>query len=130
MSFGRADGKLWFRALIGFVCSAVVALVLLLILAGVATFAGANKTAVKAFAVAINVIAAGAAAYVIADGKRALLNGVISGIVAFLGVFVVFLIFGGLKSFSDYLLDFLFTVVFALIFSIIFVNFKKAHDNC
>lgn len=116
--------------MIGFVCSAIVALVLLLVLAGVAAFAGADETAVKAFAVAVNVAAAGVASYVIADGKRALLNGVISGIAAFLGVFVVFLVFGGMKSFPDYLLDFLFVVVFALIFSIIFVNFKKGHDNC
>jgi len=130
MSIENLRCKLWFRAVAGILLSALTAVLLLLILAGIAAAFGVSKTWVKAFNIAIRLLAAGICAYYVADGRRALVCGLVSGIASFIGVFLVFLLFGGTTTVIAGLIDFAFSLAFALVFSIIFANFKKMRYNC
>lgn len=116
--------KIWFKAIISLAASAIVTLIMLLILAGIVTIAG-SELLVKIFNVLIRLAAAGVCAFILSDGKRALVKGLLAGVVSYLGVFLVFVAFGGMPSVVSALINLAFTLVFALIFSVIFVNFKK-----
>ena len=121
--------KIWFRIVIGIAASAIITLVLLLVLSGVAALIGVGKTTVKIMNIVIRLAASGVCAYIMATGRRALLGGLISSLCAFIGTSFIFFIFSGVPSFASILVNYAFTLAFCVIFSIIFVNFKKTADN-
>lgn len=125
----KFNAKALLRPVIGLVGAVVVTLIMLLILSGIAATVGADKTLIKIMNVIIRLIASGCVAYIIADGSRALLNGLISSLCAFSGTTIVFLLFSATIEFPAVLINYAFTLAFCLIFSIIFVNFKKTTDN-
>lgn len=121
--------KIWFKIVIGVAASAIITLVLLLVLSGVAALIGVGKTTVKIMNIVIRLAASDVCAYIITSGRRALLGGLISSLCAFIGTSFVFFIFSGVPSFASILVSYAFTLAFCVIFSIIFVNFKKTTDN-
>lgn len=125
----KNNAKFLIRPLIGLVAAAVVSLIMLLALSGVAAIVGANKSLLKIMNVLVRLAASGCAAYIIADGRRALLNSFISSLCAFFGSTLIFLLFSATLEFPSVLVDYAFTLAFCLLFSIIFVNFKKTSVN-
>lgn len=109
--------------------SLAAALLALLLFAALSALFNVDQTLLRVFALLVRLFSSAAFCFVFAHSNKILLRGIVSGVLSYLCVFFVFLIFSGGKTGGNFLSDLLFTVIFAIIFSIIFANLKKKGNN-